>query len=71
MEYSQFEFWGILPTNCPGDYLRTPGFLAAESVTRSKRCDHFVGDGGGAGGVSAFLMAVANSSALAEGENGD
>ena len=73
MEYSEFEFWGILPTDCGGDCLRTLSFLAAHSVTLSKRHErhHLVGVAGGAAGVTAFSMALASSSALAEGENGD
>jgi len=73
VEYSQFEFWGILPTDCGRDCLRTPGYLAALRATLSKRRKrhHFVGVAGGTAGITAFSMALASSSALAEGENGD
>ena len=73
MDYSQFEFWRILLTHRSGDSLRTPGFLAAHSVTLSKRCKrhHLVGVAGGAAGFTAFSVALAGSSTLAEGENGD
>ena len=73
MEYIQFEFWRILLTDRGGDRLRTPGFLAADSLTLSKRHErhHLVGIAGGVAGVTAFSMALASSSALAEGKHGD
>lgn len=71
VEYSEFEFWGILLTDCSGDGLRTPGCLASDSVTRSQSRHLCIGVAGGADSGTAFSLALASSSALAEGENGD
>lgn len=73
MEYSQCEFWGILRANRGGHRLRTPGFLATHSLTLPKRCKcyHLVRVAVGVVGVTASSVAMAGSSTLAEGENGD
>lgn len=69
VEYSQFEFWTILSTDRSGDSHRTPGCLAAYSVTHSKRHHLVVGVAGSADHLSASPIALAISSALAKSPN--